>query len=106
MEKMPRFLRHMGATLRVRTRPASSMQKPAAIHVARMPPRRKRRELRMNWLSVMGPVRLWLEIHWWDFKKRARTDPRGIPGTWLFKLRRQRAKPCTNVVQRRDLPKI
>ena len=36
-----------------RTMPASSMAKPAAIHMTRKPPMRKRSVLRMNWTSLL-----------------------------------------------------
>ena len=52
MENSATFLRQIVATLLVRTRPASSMVKPAAIHITRKPCIRNESELKMYAVSL------------------------------------------------------
>ena len=46
------FFRQIVAVFLVRTRPDSSMAKPAAIHMTRKPCTRNEKVLRMYWVSV------------------------------------------------------
>ena len=46
------FFRQIIEAFLVRTDPASSIVKPAAIHITRAPQTRKARVLRMNWASL------------------------------------------------------
>src|SRR5690606_711823 len=52
---MAMFLRQMAEVFLLRTRPASSIEKPAAIHITRTPAKRKRKELRMKAVSAERP---------------------------------------------------
>jgi hypothetical protein len=51
------FLRQIDAVFLVRTRPDSSMAKPAAIHITRAPVTRKEKVLNMNWVSAETSAR-------------------------------------------------
>src|SRR3546814_3881676 len=55
--KMAMFFRQIVAVFLVRTRPASSMAKPAAIHITRKPPTRNEKVLKMKAVSAETSAR-------------------------------------------------
>ena len=52
MAKTPMFFRQIIEVFLVRTEPASSMAKPAAIHITSTPKIKNAKVLRMNWFET------------------------------------------------------